>query len=262
MALPAWHRRAAPSIRQCGASRFRMARAPVVAFLEEHAFVAPGWARSLLAAHRQEWAAVGAEVHNANPRRWLSRYVALMNYHPWLPPAPRAAWPMLPGNNVSFKRDLLLAYGDRLPELLRAEIVLHSRLVKDGHGLLLEPDAKFFHLNDARLGSCARGFFLFHRLYAPARAAEFEWSAARRWLYALATPLVPLYFLLRLFAVLARRRPRLLLTAAAASPCISILQLAAAAGQATGLLFGPGSAEAEFTDYELTADRGPVECEA
>ena len=62
---------------------------------------------------------------------------------------------MLPGHNTSFKRDVLLAYGDELPDLLRAEIVLHTRLHRDGHRLLLEPAAKFEHINESTLASAS-----------------------------------------------------------------------------------------------------------
>ncbi len=246
------------------ASGVRMASAPVVAFLEEHCEVAPGWAAALVAAHRGPWAGVGAEVHQAIGAERAHRahrpgaaasIVALMNYHPWLPPAPRAEHDMLPGNNGSFKRDRLLAYGDRLEDLLDAEIVLHTRLRRDGHRLLLEPDAKFAHLDDSRLASACRGFFLFHRCYGPSRAREFGWTPARRLLYVAATPAIPLYFLVRLLLVLARRRPRLLGAALAASPWMLAAQLAGAAGQAAGLLFGAGDAAARFTDYELNQPR-------
>ena len=260
------------------AAGVRLAVAPVVAFLEEHCEVAPGWAAALLAAHRGPWAGVGAEVHETIDAERLrpaasgrgpglrqppavgrptsaSRIVALMNYHPWLPPARRAEHDMLPGNNASFKRDLLLAYGDRLEGLLRAEIVLHTRLRRDGHRLLLEPDAKFAHLDDTRFASVCRSFYLFHRCYGPSRAREFGWTAARRLLYIAATPAIPLYFLVRLLLVLARRRPRLLGAALAASPWMLGTQLAGATGQAAGLLFGIGDAEARFTDYELNQAR-------
>jgi hypothetical protein len=237
----------------------RLAAAPVVAFLEEHCRVLPGWAAALIAAHRGPWAGVGAEVHNANPEGTMSRVVALMNYHPWLPPAERREHDMLPGNNASFKRDLLLAYGDRLEGLLCAEIVLHSRLRRDGHRLLLEPAARFEHLNDGSLASASRGFFLFHRCYGPARAEALGWPAWRRFGYAAAGPLVPLYFLVRLLLVLARRRPRLLPAALAGAPRMLIAQLASAAGQTAGLLWGVGDAELRFTAYELNAPRTPAD---
>jgi hypothetical protein len=42
-------------------------RAPVVAFLEDHCFPAPGWADAVIAAHREPWAAVSYRITNANP---------------------------------------------------------------------------------------------------------------------------------------------------------------------------------------------------
>ncbi len=235
----------------------RQARGKVVAFLEEHCRAAPGWAAALAAACRGPWTAAGAEVHNGNPGVWVSRVVAVMNYHPWLAPAARAEHPMLPGHNSAFRRAALLSYGGELPRMLRAEIALHSRLAKDGHRLGLAPEARFAHVNESDLPSLVAGYFLFHRCYGPARAEALGWSAARRSLYALAAPLVPLYFVARLLAVLARRRPRLLPTALAGLPWILVAQAASAAGQTAGLLFGTGGAEARFTAFELTADRDP-----
>jgi hypothetical protein len=239
------------------AAGIRAARGGIVAFLEEHCRVAPGWAAALVAAHRGPWAAVGAEVHNGNPGSWVSRVVAVMNYHPWLAPAVRGEHSMLPGHNASFRRELLLAYGDELPRMLRAEIALHSRLRRDGHRLGLEPAARFAHINESDVGSMVRGYFLFHRCYGPTRAEALGWTAPRRGLYALAASLVPIYFVARLLAVLTRRRPGLLSVALAGLPWILVAQAASAAGQAAGLLFGVGDAEARFTDFELNADRDP-----
>jgi hypothetical protein len=230
------------------------AQAPVVAFLEEHCRVRAGWASALIRAHEGPYAAVGAEVHNGNPEVRLSRTIALMNYNPFLPPATRGEVPLLPGHNSSFKRDVLLAYGDELETLLRAEVCLYIRMHRDGHRMLLEPDAKFEHLNETRLGSIARGYFLWHRCYGPIRARVFGWPFAKRLLYIVATPVIPLYYLARLTLVL-RRRPRLLLQAWLASPEIYFAQLASAAGQAVGLVFGMGDAEQRFTSYELNEPR-------
>jgi hypothetical protein len=233
----------------------RRASAPVVAFLEEHCRTHAGWARALIEAHRGPWAGVGAEVHNGNPGSAVSRVVALMNYHPWLPPAPRAEFDMLPGHNASFKRDVLLAYGDHLKELMRAEIVLHGKLRADGHRLFLEPTARFEHINESSLPSIFRGYFLFHRCYGPMRAATFGWSPARRLFYAAATPVIPIYFLVKLWRTLSRRRPELLASVPAAIPRILAAQLASAAGQAVGLLFGMGDAEARFSRFEMNEYR-------
>ena len=233
----------------------RMASAPVVAFVEEHCRVFPGWAEALIAAHRGPWAGVGAEVHMGNPNVPVSHLVAVINYHPWLPPARRAEHDMLPGHNASFKRHLLLAYGEELQDLLRAEIVLHGRLRLDGHRLLLEPAARFAHLNETSLWSIAQGRFLWNRCYGPSRARVFGWSAARRLFYAAATPVIPLYALAKITWTLSRTRPELLRTVFAWLPYFLFAHLATAAGQAVGLLFGPGATEARFTLFELNEPR-------
>src|SRR5688572_15414215 len=124
------------------AAAVRMASAPIIVFLEEHCRAFPGWATALIRAHQGPSAAVGAEIHNANPESRLSRIIELMNYNLWLPPATRGEFNLLPGHNSSFKRDVLLQYGDELETLLRAEVVLYHRMHRDGHRLLLEPDAK------------------------------------------------------------------------------------------------------------------------
>lgn len=233
----------------------REAQAPVVAFLEEHCRVRPGWAAALLRAHEGPYAAAGAEVHNGNPQSRLSRIIALMNYNLFLPPAARSEMRLLPGHNSSFKRDVLLSYGDELETLLRVEVCLYQRLHADGHRMLLEPDAQFEHINETRLGSIARGYFLWHRCYGPIRARLFRWSRARRLLYIVATPAIPIYYLLRLTLVFARTRPALLAPLWLAAPQIYFAQFASALGQAFGLLFGMGDAEMRFTSYELNEPR-------
>lgn len=234
----------------------REASAPAVAFLEEHVTALPGWAEALIEAHRGPWAGVGGEVHTGNPEVPISHLVAVINYHPWLYPARRAEHDMLPGHNSSFKRDLLLAYGDELEDLLRAEVVLHGRLRRDGHRLLLEPAARFAHRNEATLASISRGRFLWNRCYGPSRARTFEWTSLRRFVYIAATPVIPFYALAKITQTLAATRPELLRTVYRWLPQFLAAYLAAAAGQAVGLLLGRGDSEARFTYFELNERRG------
>ena len=69
------------------------------------------------------------------------------------------------------------------------------------------------------------------------------------------TPLVPFYTLAILTRRLSRMRPDLLGPALRAAPQIFAVQLAAACGQALGLLFGIGDAEARFSLYEMNEYR-------
>jgi hypothetical protein len=232
-----------------------LARAPYVGFLEEHCRAKPGWIAALLRAHQGPWAAVGSEVHHGNGSFSISRLIGIMNYYPWLTPTTSGERDMLPGHNSSFRREVLLSYGDDLERLLRADVSLFQQLVADGHRLYLEADAKFEHFNETSLRSIVKGYFYWHRGFGVERARVHGWSLPRRALYVVATPLIPLYFVAKLVTRLSKVRPDLLVEALIGTPKILVAQLASASGQALGLVFGPGDTEARFTDYELNEPR-------
>jgi len=74
------------------AAGFRHARAPVVVYVEEHSYPAPGWARALIEAHAGPWAAVGPAVTNANPDRMVSWTTFFLDLGEWVAPgAPGSA---------------------------------------------------------------------------------------------------------------------------------------------------------------------------
>ena len=65
----------------------RLARAPIVAFLEEHAIGLPGWLAAIEESLATgEYCGASGEVHPLNPGSGISDAVALMNYARWLPP--------------------------------------------------------------------------------------------------------------------------------------------------------------------------------
>ena len=47
---------------------FRHARAPIVAFIEDHCYPARDWAAALIDAHQSPWVAVGYAFTNAKPQ--------------------------------------------------------------------------------------------------------------------------------------------------------------------------------------------------
>ncbi|MGK2857611.1 MAG: glycosyltransferase [Thermoanaerobaculia bacterium] len=232
-----------------------MARAPFVGFLEEHCRARQGWITALLRAHEGPWSAVGSEVHHGNPSFGISRLIGIMNYYPWLAPTSSGQRTMLPGHNSSFRRDVLLSFGDELESLMRADVAFFQKLVADGHELYLEASAKFEHLNETSLLSIVRGYFFWHRGYGVERARVHNWSFARRALYVVATPLIPFYFVAKLVMRLRSMRPDLVGEVLRGTPQILVAQLASASGQAFGLLFGEGNTEARFSDYELNEPR-------
>ncbi len=232
------------------------ARAPVVAFLEEHTRVRPGWADAVLAAFRDSGVTgVGWGVVCANPGVGKADVIGLLSYGLFEPPLAGGETRLLPGHNASFRTEALLSFGAELPRLLACDLVLHERMLREGRRFVLAKGAVMEHLNETSLRSIGLGVELFYRIYGPLRAAEGRWGLGRRTLYVAATPLIPLYALLLAVRRYRKSRPeraRLLLRNA---PFVYAVQLRAAWGQAHGLLFGPGDAEARFTVYELSEPR-------
>src|SRR5271165_5656344 len=148
----------------------RAARAPVVAFVEDHSFPQPGWAEALIAAYSGPWAAVGPAVGNANPGNSISWANLLIEYEPWLDAVVPEAVEHLPGHNSSYKRALLLEYGDALEAMLEAESVLHWDLRTRGFQLRLEPAARTLHLNYSTVPASIQLRFHAGRIFAAARA--------------------------------------------------------------------------------------------
>jgi len=234
------------------AAGVRSARAPVVAFVEDHSFPQPDWAAALIATHRQPCAAVGPAVGNANPGSAISWANLLIEYAPWLDPANAGVVEHLPGHNSSYKRTLLLEYGAGLETMLEAESILHWDLRAKGHQLRLEPAAKTLHMNYSGGTASVRLRFHSGRLFAAARARD--WGLAKRLAYAAAAPLIPLVRLRRILAQSQRQRR------SAPLPLRALLALTAllvcdAAGELAGYLRGAGAAAAQTGEFEFHENR-------
>jgi len=230
------------------AAGIRQASAPVIAFVEDHSYPAPGWAETLIAVHRKPWAAVGPVMHNANPEKRTSWADMLISYGRWLDPTPEGMIDFLPGHNSSYKRAILLEYGPALEEMLEAESVLHWDLGAKGHQLYLSPAAKIFHVNFARFSSWLAVQFYSGRLFASTRVRH--WSFLRRFFYFTSSPLIPLVRLLRIMRELRQPgRPRNLLLSIL--PTLAIGLILNGTGEMIGYIFGVGNAMEKSSDMEF-----------
>lgn len=229
----------------------RRANAPVVVFAEDHCYPEPGWAEALIKAHREPWAAVGPVLCNANPNSIISWATFLVESSPWLNPAPAGITEDLQGRNSSYKRTLLLEYGNELGAMLEAESMLHWDLRNKGHQLYLEPAAKAHHLNTTRPSIWIRQLFLGGRLFASARARQ--WSLYRRLLYVGGAVLIPPLRLWRIIRELRRPgRPSNLLPAVL--PLLGVGLVASALGEMVGYVFGAGNVSEQVRDLEFHRD--------
>lgn len=236
------------SVARANAAGIRAARAPVVALAEDHCFPEPGWAEALVAAHEGPWAAVGPAIANANPGAAVSWADFVIGYGPWAEPVAPGEAAFLPGHNSSYKREALLAYGDRLEGMLEAETVLHLDLRSRGHRLLLCPEARARHVNFSLLRSWLRVQVHNGRTFAAVRAEG--WTPRRRALYAAASPLIPPLRLARCLPVVRRVRPAHP-RAVRALPLMAVGLVLDGAGQMLGYARGPGRSPGALARYEF-----------
>ncbi len=236
----------------------RAARAPVVALLEEHCIVLPGWAEALVEAHKEPWGAVCGEVINGNPELGTSNaeFMTARNIR-WQSPAEKGEVFMIDGHNSSYKRDILLGYGDQLEMMLRAEAVLLLKMREDGHKLLLEPAAKFIHVNEASLRSASSSLYYWHRIFGHTRAVIFHWSISQRLMRLLILPLLPWWHSAKTLLYILKKRRDQLSRFMINAPMILWLYYCESMGQAMGLLFGEGQAPRLFSERERDTERIP-----
>jgi hypothetical protein len=235
------------------AAGFRRARAPLIVCAEEHSFPEPGWAEALIAAHSGPWAAVGAELENANPGSATSWSHLFSDFGPAVSRARAGPSPELPGHHTAYKRSALERYGPRLDAMLEQEWVLHDDLRAHGERLYLEPRARASHLNVSRLGANLLSEWDAGREFAACRARLRSWSLAHRLLYTASTPLLVVVRIARTLGHVRRAGraallPRLL-------PVIALSLSVNCVGQALGYVLGPGRSSRRRLTIELERHR-------
>jgi predicted dehydrogenase len=192
------------SIGRAYAAGVRCARAPLVALTEDHSFPAPNWAQVLIEAHRQPHAAVGPALTNGNPNSLLSWADFYIAYGEWALPIPSRPIEYLPGHNSSYKREVLLTYGEQLEAMLDAETVLHWDLRVRGHTLYLEAATSTAHLNFAQWRAWFPIKFYAGQQFGARRSHG--WSFARRLIFFGGSPLIPFVRLVRVVGYARRTR--------------------------------------------------------
>ena len=247
-----------PDIVRWGVARAEGARASSgksVAFLEDHCFPTPTWAEALIEAHREPWGGVGYVFTNANPGSFVSRVSLLARYGSFVHPARRGVAPLISGNNVSYKRDILMSFGDGLEDVLTIDFNLQEILHKRGVPLFVESRALAAHQHFTNvMGEAVTGHH-YCRLLAAKRVQTQAWSNGRRLLHGIGAPLgSPAIRLFRLLRGLGGRR-ELWPTAILGLPIIITEYFFDAIGESLGYLAGAGNSEAYALRWELEEER-------
>ena len=236
----------------------RLARAPIVAFIEEHALALPGWLAAIEESLASgEFCGASGEVHPLNPGSGISDAVGLMNYARWLPPlTERGPSTLVVGHNSAYRRDDLLAFGDDLERLLSCEVVLQWQLGARGRRFLINPEIRLAHLNETTLASICKGYYLWNVSFGAEWAHQERWSTSRRAAQAVGIP----WWVIRRTVDVARtaRAPQHRHTLRRHLPVVIVSQFSAALGLAVGAVRGDRGEARRFSNYELDQDRGPA----
>lgn len=237
------------------AKSIEVARGEVVAFVEHHVILEPGWLDAIIRGFRAGHAGVGGVPGALNPGVGISDVIALINFGFFHPLSGPCICPILPANNSAYRRDTLLSFGNLLPILLASEVLLNFKITESGNTLLLNPNANFLHLNEETFSTAMLGYYYWNLNFGENRARMFHWAWWRRILQGLATPVIPFVryckYMLH-FLRYDRQSALLLFRYTGAFLCT---QGAAALGMAMGALFGAGDADLKFGDYELNYNR-------
>ena len=173
---------------------------------------------------------------------------------PWASPR-RGPAQSVAGNNVSYRRHVLLGMGSDLGRLLAADYNIHSRLRRSGQPIAVEPAARVRHLNFERLFDAWRGSLNYSRSLAVQRARLEDWSRGRKLVSSMTVlvtaPLARFAGLLGATAPEPARIARVVLY----SPVIIALYLVSAFGETLGYLLGDGNASRKFMYWEVEASR-------
>ena len=221
---------------------FETATGDMVAVIEDHVIVPPGWASRMCdALHHEDGsvrAIVGGSVSNAATDSIVDWAAFLCEYSHCLPPLQSGSVGWLTGNNVVYPRDLLLQHVDSLGQD-RWENVLHDSMRDCGVRLVCYPDIGIGHKKHYTIAEYTSQRYLYARAYAGARAGREGF--VRRMAYGIGALILPP-------VLFARVVKRVRLSGAhqrelrASRALLALFVCSWAAGEFVGAFFGGGDA--------------------
>ena len=222
-----------PALRARGMAR---ARGRMVAVLEDHCNVGPGWLRAIARQHEAGALAIGGAVENGSVERTVDWAAFFCEYARFMPPVPRGVVREITGNNSVYDRAALARLG---PEA-RAEVwesFLHERMRVLGIPFQSDPDLAVIHKKSFGYLHFLAQRYHYSRSFAGMRLQGSPWW--KRVGYACATPLLPPLLMGRMIGAVARKR-RHGARFVQAAPVLATFLLSWAWGEAVGALLGPG----------------------
>jgi hypothetical protein len=224
------------------------ADAEAVVLAEDHSYPEPNWAETLIEGHGRGYAMVAPEIRNGNPGTLVSWANFQLCFVEWFMPGKSGEVARGPGHNTSYLRSALLGMNLNLAEALISEIALHEKMTSCGHRMYLDGRTSTRHLNMSKPSALLAHSFLGGRIFGDLRSRE--WPLAKKAVYAIGFPLVPVLRIKRLFEGMETEEKRRESRLFAAMPWTVLGLFAHAIGEVTGYLFGVGNAMEGYQAFE------------
>jgi glycosyltransferase involved in cell wall biosynthesis len=222
-----------PALRALGIER---AKGQIIALLEDHCIVQPGWLRALEQAYDAGYRAIGGPIENGCVDRAVDWAAFFCEYARFCAPAPRGSVREIPGNNAAFDRRLF----EQLQPELRAgawEPVWLARMRERQVIFYSAPEMAVVHKLSFRYGNFLTQRYHYSRSFAGMRLCGAPWW--KRVAYAGATVLLPGLLLGRLAVTMAGKR-RHWMRFLYSLPVLLTFLASWAVGEGVGALLGPG----------------------
>jgi hypothetical protein len=153
----------------------------------------------------------------------------------------------VPGHNSSYKKDILLSFGEKLNVLMQAESVLHRKLKEKGYEFAVETSTCTSHLNFISWSSWIPARYYAGKQFAGTWAHSWPWI--RRLAYTLASPGIPFLRVWRTQQFVTKQHN--LLLSSRILLIVFIGFIVEAFGNMLGFLAGIGDASYKIGQYEF-----------
>jgi hypothetical protein len=241
-----------PSLNIPRAKGIQVAKADIVVYTEDHCYPAADWAEHLVKAHEGPWAAVGPQIGLANAHSYTSWANFFIQYVSWMRPSEGGIAEDVPGHNSSYKRKILLEYGDELFHQTIFDTAMNQDLRRKGYELYVEPKALAFHLFMTNVMPFMRENFVIGRAYANTRSQSMKlWERILRFCLA---PVVPFIRIKRVIDEIKNRGWEKQLLPGIIPPLFRGLVFSAL-GEAAGWLFGLGKSMEVSMELDFHRER-------
>lgn len=212
----------------------------IIAVLEDHEIVLPGWCEAVLDAHRihPQAVAIAGPIDNGCVDRVIDWATFFCEYCKFMSPIRASETESLPGHNVSYKREALETGSLEAMADGFWDSTLHPDLRRHGFQFRMDPNLKVLHQKHIGFFEFIEQRFLYSRYYAGTLTRD--WSLVYRAGYAIACIALPVILLHRILSCgFAKRtfQKELLLS----MPLLVSFTLVWAFGEMLGSLFGRGA---------------------